>query len=373
MPGSLRPRGKNKWQLTVEIGQDRRGKRLREYATVHGTKKQAERELRKILTRLDTGLPAMDDYTTFQEFIDDFLGQRSTQVRALTLYRYRKVVSRYMLPALGPIGLAKIKPAQIEAMYREQLERGLSARTVHQTHRILKAAFKYAVRTGRLVRNPAELVDPPAVRRKEMATLTLEDARKLTARLSGGDSYEIAIYMALYTGLRRGELVGLKWGDINFERRYLRLQRNVVRVPGQGFVESEPKSDSSRRPVELGESDLKILSSHRVRQAEARLRAGSMWTNGDWVFTRELGEHLNPDALSEHFPQILEELGLPRVRFHDLRHTHATLMMEAGIDRDVVKGRLGHSSIAITSDTYTHVSSSLQRSGVEAFWRMMEG
>ena len=97
-----------------------------------------------------------------------------------------------------------------------------------------------------------------------------------------------------------------------------------------------------------------------------------MWTNGDWVFTRELGGHLNPDALSKKFPQILEEMGLPRVRLHDLRHTHATLMMEAGIDRDVVKGRLGHSSIAITSDTYTHVSSSLQRSRVEAFWRMME-
>ena len=179
--------------------------------------------------------------------------------------------------------------------------------------------------------------------------------------------------MALSTGLRRGELVGLKWGDINFERRYFRLQRNLVRVPGQGFVESEPKSDSSRRPVELGESDLKTLSIHRVRQAEARLRAGPMWTNGDWVFTRELGGHLNPDALSKKFPQILEEMGLPRVRLHDLRHTHATLMMEADINREVVKSRLGHSSISITSDTYTHVSTGLQRDGVESFWNMMEG
>ena len=252
------------------------------------------------------------------------------------------------------------------------VERGLSARTVHQTHRILKAAFKYAVRTGRLVRNPAELVDPPAVRRKEMATLTLDEARKLTAHLSGGDSYEIAICMALSTGLRRGELVGLKWGDINFAHKYLSLQRSVVRVPGEGFVVSEPKSHASRRPVELGEPDLKVLSGHRARQAEARLKVGLTWGNEDWVFTRQFGEHLNPDVLSDRFPRILENLGLPRVRFHDLRHTHATLMMEADINRDVVKERLGHSSIAITSDTYTHVSSSLQRSGVEAFWRMME-
>jgi integrase len=340
---------------------------------VQGTKKDAQRELRKILTRVDNGLPAMDDLVTFRDFIDDFLRQRSTRVRALTLYRYRNVIRLYMLPALGSVQLAKIQPRHLEALYQEQLEQGLSASTVHQTHRIIKAAFTYAVRTGRLVRNPAELVEPPSVKRKEMATLTLEEARKLIAYVSGGDSYEIAMYTALTTGLRRGELIGLKWGDINFAHKYLSLQRSVVRVPGEGFVVSEPKSHASRRPVELGEPDLKVLSGHRARQAEARLKVGLTWPNEDWVFTRQFGEHLNPDALSKKFPQILEEMGLPRVRLHDLRHTHATLMMEADINREVVKSRLGHSSISITSDTYTHVSTGLQRDGVESFWNMMEG
>lgn len=372
MNGRLRKRGKRSWELSFDLPKQADGERRRKWENVKGTKAEAQQRLRELITEAEGGLVLNTTKTTVETYLLRWLDSHAHRVRKRTIYGYRNYVKRYMLPALGGTRLTQLEPAAIEHLYASMLKVGLSAMTVRHTHRMLKKALKQAVRWNLIPRNPTDMIDPPAVQRKEMLTLDSEQLRALLAHAQAtSPMYGPAIYLAAHTGMRRGELVGLKWTDIDSANAIIAVSREIVIVPGQGHLITPPKSAQGRRSIAIPPVVVAELKLHRAAQAEHRLRVGPAWADEDWVFTRPDGRHLHADELTRVFKNLREDLELPPVRLHDLRHTHATLMLKAGVHLKVVQERLGHSTVAITGDTYSHVTPGLQRSAAESFERVL--
>ena len=366
MNGTIRRRGSRSWEIRFDLPRGADGKRRRQGVNVKGTKAEAQHRLRELVTRAEAGVPLATSRTTVSAFLEQWLDSHASRIRERTLYGYRNVLRGYVIPALGDVRLTQLRAASIEALYSSLLKRGLAPRTVLQTHRILKKALKQAVRLGLSSHNPADLVDPPSFEPKEMVTLSGGQLAELLHAVID-TPYGAPIYLAAHTGMRRGELVGLQWPDIGFENAVISIKREVVFVPGSGYLVTPPKSAKSRRAIDITSKVVAELRGHRVAQAEHRLRLGPAWKDGDWVFTQPNGAHLNPNDLTRTFKAVRESLDLPPVRFHDLRHTHASLMLLAGVNLKVVQERLGHASIGITGDTYSHVAPGLQKLAARSF------
>ncbi len=256
-------------------------------------------------------------------------------------------------------------------MEEAMTSRGLSGSTVNQAHRILHKALKDAVKWGVALRNVTETVTPPRKSTREMQVLPPADLKTLlyAAEEAGMGSL---LLLAAHTGLRRGELLGLKWQDVELSQGMLSVQRALRVVSGKGYIVAEPKSSADRRRISLGPVAVTALRQHGATQAELRLGLGPLWRDEDWVFTRSDGRHLDPDVVTHRFRKLVQGLDIPRIRLHDLRHTHATLLLLAGVHPKVVQERLGHSSIAITLDTYSHVLPGLQEKAALAFESTLE-
>ena len=227
-------------------------------------------------------------------------------------------------------------------------------------HAVLHQALENAVRWNLVSRNVAKLVSLPRVERYEAQTLTVEQARQLLEE-ARGSRIEVMILVALNTGMRRGELSALRWDDIDFENGLIFVRRTVNYVGGYGFVETEPKTKSSRRKIAVSGKLLEALKVHREQQGQMRLRAGEKWHEQGLVFCNRHGKFLFPEVVLKQFHTLLARAGLPEMRFHDLRHTMATMLLEADVHPKKVQERLGHSTIAITMDTYSHVLPSMHQ------------
>ncbi len=366
MKGTVRRRSKNSWEIRFDLPLGIDGKRRRQHLNVKGTKANAERRLRDLITQAEGGVPLDTSKQTVGAFLERWADTRASRVRQLTMYRYRNVLRLYVVPSLGDVRLTRLRPTEIESLYSSLTTRGISARTIVQLHRILKRAFRQAVRWNLIPRNPLDFVDPPVYERKESPTLDAEQLNVLlerTAEIRNG----AAIYLGAVTGMRRGELAGVQWVDIDFDGPMVSVRRELVFVPGTGYLVTPPKSSKSRRAIDVTEYDVAVLRKHRALQIEERLKAGSAWRDEGWVFAKLDGNHINPNDLTKTFKSLREELGLPTVRLHDLRHTHATLLLQAGVHLKVVQERLGHSTIAITADTYSHVTAGMQKAAARQF------
>jgi integrase len=270
------------------------------------------------------------------------------------------------LPALGTIRLPKLRPSQVQAFLNRQLKKKLSPRTVQLSLVILRRALDQAVRWNLAARNVAKLVDPPRAKRPPFKVLTPEQTQQFL-RAAVGHPLESLFIVALATGLREGELFGLKWSDINFDDKTLTVNRTVHRVserysgqPSQ-MVFAEPKTDRSRRKIFLPEIALAALKGQRKRQAEARLAAGKEWTDRGLIFTTRNGGPLEANNTIRRFHAVLEDAKLPAIRFHDLRHGAASLLLSRGVHPRAVMELLGHSKIGVTMDTYSHVMAPMMR------------
>jgi integrase len=292
----------------------------------------------------------------------------ATNVSTATLVRYRGIVANHFVPTIGAIQLTDLRPAHIQRAYAEALTPGvrrdrrvgaLSARTVLQHHRVLREALAHAVRWQLIARNPADAVAPPKPARHEMRVLDRMEAQALLAA-SGDDPLYCLLHVALATGARLGELLALRWSDMDGKSGTLRITRSAQRLPGEGIVFHAPKTHRSIRPIALSPVTLKILRTHRAAQAEQRPAVGSAYTDRDLVFANALGQPLDGTAVTKRFQQIAHGVGLGHLRFHDLRHTAATLMLSAGTHPKIVSERLGHATINITLDTYSHVLPDMQ-------------
>jgi integrase len=294
----------------------------------------------------DGGTLTLEDYLT--RWLTDSV---KDTVRRSTFVQYESVVNRHIIPALGRLKLKSLTPAHARSLYREKLDSGLSPRTVQYIHVTLHKALKQAVMDGLIPRNVADAVKAPQVHKKEVTPLTPAEVTVLLSAASG-DRLEALYVAAIHTGLRRSELLGLKWTDIDLDARTLSVQRSL----DKDGTFNPPKRSKSRRTVKLTPQAAEALRAHRVRQNEERLQLGSLWEDRGLVFPNRSGKPMNADYLHHRgFKPLLEKAGLSGFTFHSLRHTCATLLLSKNINPKIVSEMLGHATIAQTMDTYSHV------------------
>lgn len=359
MRGHIRQRAKGSWSLVVDVGRDpSTGKRRQVWKTFHGTKKQAEAELARLVSAIETGTDLEPQSTTVAIFLDRWLKATKSRVAPRTYDRYSEIVRLHVLPSLGRVQLGKLRPLQLEDLYQRLETKGLSRQTILHVHRVLFNALRQAVRWQLVTRNVAEAVTPPRPIRRHVAPFTSSHAE---AVLSAASETDLAptVALALGTGMRRGEVLGLRWSDVDLTRGEARITQTLqATTDGVCFV--PPKTHRSARTIALPPFVLDALKQQRSRQGARRLAAGAAWQDLDLVVDRGDGAPLPPWALSQRFRSLMKRSGID-LSFHGLRHAHASLMLEAGIHLKVVSERLGHSSIGITADLYTHMARALDQ------------
>jgi integrase len=321
------------------------------------TREDVRKKLTKAMSDRDGGIVVDDKNMTFGEFLDTWV---STSVRGAvresTLWRDKSLITNHIKPALGRKRLRDLNALHLQGMYRGRLDHGLSGSTVQKIHHIVHKALAQAVKWDLIPRSPANSVKAPAPSSKEMRPLSAGEARKLI-EAAAGDRLEALYVLAVHTGMRRGELLGLKWDDVNLEGAYLRVRRTLtLREGGKKLALGEPKTKTSRRTIRLTPGAVEALKRHRARQAEERLRVGSLYADQGLVFAAETGGLINPSNLRQRsFRPLLKAAGLPEITFHDLRHTCASLLFSKNVHPKFVQELLGHARVAITLDTYSHM------------------
>lgn len=350
--GSVYKRKDGRWvgQVTVQS---------RPISKYFKTAREAREWVKVYRDQVEAGLTLDGAKMTISAFFEIWLGAMQTSLRPKTLIQYRQIVRQHILPTFGNMKLKDLRPDQIQSFYTSKLEKGTSARTVLLIHAVLHKSLNYALKTGLTIRNPADAVNRPKIRRKEMVTLTDSQARALISAVDGTRDAAL-YYLAVSTGLRKGELLGLKWSDLDWKTRRLKIQRQTQSIPGQGQQFTEPKTAAGRRVVVLGEKAIEILRKHQGIQNMERKFADDRWQEYDLIFPSTIGTPMEGTNLYHRYKLILQKCGLPNIRFHDLRHTAATLMLQQGTNPKIVQERLGHSDISLTLNTYSHVLPDMQ-------------
>lgn len=361
------------------------------YARVTFTNKSGKRQdiwrrgkskthAKELLKELNRGIDESDggfiegDKITLNGFLDKWLeAAAKPRVAERTFVDYGDLLNRYVRSEMGNKKLSKVQPLDIQALYSGLLGRGLSPRVVRYTHAVVNSAFKQAVKWGLLLRNPASMVELPKQTRKEMQALSPDQAKRFL-EAARDDRWGLVFTIALLTGMRPEEYLGLQWKDIDFEQGVVTVQRALVwRRKGGGWYFGEPKTSRSRRNIPIPLAVVHELREHKRHQAEQRLKAGPSYQNLDLVFATPEGGPLMPqNLLRRHFRPILKRAELPEsLRMYDLRHSCASLLLAAQENPKVVSERLGHSTIVLTLDTYSHVLPSMQKAATDKLEKLV--
>jgi len=359
MRGHIRKRGK-KWAIVIELGRDTDGKRRQKWHSGFHRRKDAEAALPGILRQMQTGAYVEPSRLTLRDYLDRWLRDYARHnVAAKTYERYAEIVHNHLAPALGGWPLAKLQPLHLQAYYSAALQNGrrdgsggLAPRTVLHHHRILRQALQQAIRWQLLARNVADAVEPPRPVRREMTALDEADTARLLSAVQACWLW-MPVLLAVTTGMRRGEILAVRWSDVDLKARTLAVNQAVEQTRAVLSIKA-PKTPKSRRLIHLPPLTVEALVRHRAAQAEQRLRLGAAWQDEDLVVAGPDGRVVIPDHLTKFFGRRVRALGM-RLRFHDLRHTHATQLLRQGVHPKIVSERLGHSTVAITLDTYSHV------------------
>lgn len=326
------------------------------YRYIYGkTRKEVAEKLAKTIVDRDSSLVFDAGKMTLGEYLDRWLSDsvRGT-VRVSTYERHEEIVRLHIKPSLGRIGLKKLTPAHVRGLYSEKLDSGLAPATVRKIHSTLHKALSQAVSDGMVPRNGAE-VKAPRPTPEEMHPLSEDEAQAfLEAASESGDRFEALYVLAITTGLRRGELLGLRWDDVDLDRGALRVGRALVREGGRHTL-GETKTRRGRRQINLTPRTVNALKAHRKKQLEGKMRLTGLYKDRGLIFASEVGTPMNPENLVKRsFKPLLKKVGLPEIRFHDLRHTCATLLLSRSVHPKLVQELLGHATIAMTLDTYSH-------------------
>ena len=377
MRGSVIKRGST-YSVVLDLGRGPDGKRQRKWHSGYRTKKEAEKARIELLARVDQGAYVEPSRLTLTTFLrEQWLPSLTGQVRPTTLHAYRTNLERYIVPAIGNLTLQRLTPAHLNAVYGSLLVSGgkggrpLSARTVQAVHMTVRKALGDSARWGLVVRNVAELASPPRPRRAEMQTWTAAELRAFLEYVQAERLHALWM-LAASSGMRRGELLGLRWVDVDLDRARVAVRQTLV-IAGREVVFSQPKTNRGRRSIAIDPRTVEALRSWRKAQLAERLAWAGAWADSGLVFTREDGTPIHPEWLSDAFEWRIKTAGLPRIRFHDLRHTHASLGLAAGIPVKVMSERLGHSSSSFTADTYQHVTPALEEQAASTVARLVFG
>ena len=375
MAGQIIKRGDRTWLVRIFMGRDAKGKQVFHHKTIHGTKKDAEQYRNKAVREKDLGTFIEPSPITVDDYMKRWLETAARpRLRDNTYREYEGLLCRYVSPTLGGKRLSDVRPLDIQSLYTTMFEKNLSARTVRFTHSVLSSAFKQAVRWRMLLQNPCGSVELPRKVSQEMQSLTPIEAARFLAE-AASDRWVALFVLALASGLRPSEYFGLKWSDVDLEQGLVTVQRSLIwrSYKSGDWYFGEPKTPRSRRRIPLPNSVVRALIQHKRRQAEERLKEGAAYKNLDLIFATSEGQPLiRLNVIQKHFKPILERAKLPAtLRLYDLRHTCATLLLAANENPKVVSERLGHSSITLTMDVYSHVLPDMQQGASDKLERIL--
>lgn len=357
MRGHIRKRGST-WAVVVDVGRDASGKRRQKWHSGFRTKREASEALTEILGQLSRGQYVAPSKLTVGGFLaDEWLPAIRASVRPLTFDSYAGNVRNHVIPRLGSVPIQQLTPPMINSMYAE-LGQTLAPQTVRYIHAILRRAFADAVKWNRLARSPVDAADPPSPRNdggRAMQTWSSAELARFLESVRDDRLFACWRFLAM-TGCRRGEALGLRWRDLDLDNGRATIVQAVV---GNRRV-SVTKTNRSRRTIALDETSVAALRRHRQAQDEERPILRASYEDNDLVFCREDGSPIWPRSLTRSFARLAKAAGVPKIRLHDLRHTHATLALQAGVHPKVVQERLGHATISITLDVYSHAIPAMQ-------------
>jgi integrase len=377
--GCVIKRAPRSWWVVLSA-KDETGKRVRRWHGPYPTKEEAERDRTRNLVGMDTATYVAPSKLTVEQFlIEHWLPAVEASLRLSTFRRYETDCRIYLVPRIGNHRLQALQPDVLNRLYHRLLREGgrdgrkLSARTVRHCHRTIRKALQDALRWGYVVRNVADAANPPGDTDKpEMSVWSAQELRTFLGYVADDRLRPMWLTFAS-TGMRRGEVLGLRWQDVDLEAGRLAIRQTLLAV-GHALSYSEPKTKRGRRLVSLDPVTWSALREHRKRQLEERMAFGlGQPEPGSLVFTNEIGKPIHPDRVTKLFGRLAQEAGLPRIRLHDLRHGWATLAFQAGEHPKAVSEQLGHSTVSLTLDTYTHAIPAMQQEMAERVARLIHG
>lgn len=380
--GSVRKRGQW-WTIRYDLGPDpETGQRRQQRESGFRTRREAEEALTARQRERDTGTALDPTRMTTGAYLDHWLAAAiAPSKRPLTTERFRFAIARYLAPVIGDVPLQRLNPAHVSAVHAALTRAGYRRATIVHTHNVLHNALKQAVRWRLIAVNPCDAAPAGQVEQPPTVAWDTATARRFQAAVAA-DPDAVLWLLAIATGLRRGELLGLKWADVDWERGQLRVVRARVRNPAGGTMEQGTKGKRAR-VLDLAPQDVAMLREHRRRQRELRLRHADNWRDRGWVFCEPPGvgrnaglpggRPLSPSTFTRRWAAILRATGLPRIRPHDLRHTNATVLLEQGVHPRMVQERLGHATFAETMDRYSHATPTLGKAAALAIAAALRG
>jgi integrase len=351
--GSVIQRKDGRWQAYISLENHSRkyfyGK----------TQKEVIEKLQKAQREKHQGTLITTPDQRLEDYLTQWLEAYKPTVKLATYNMKSYAVRGHIIPAIGHIPLQRLTPQHLRAFYASELKTGLKPQTVRGYHATLHTALVQAVKDGLIAKNVCDVVDPPKPIKREMQTLNEEQARLLLETAKGHRFFETLLTLAITTGMREGEMLALRWSDIDMDRGVLFVRRTVKRVGKYGIVETEPKTTRSTRKIMLPDFVIAVLRSHEEKQQALRQKMGDRWRNKGLVICNHFGDVIETANLTIGFKKLLKVAGLPNVRFHDLRHSAATLLFAMGVHPKIVQELLGHSSVALTMDVYSHALPSM--------------
>ena len=377
MKGHLRERSPGHWAIVLEVRDPQTGQRKRKWHSFKGTKRGAQVECARLISEMQKGAYLEPSKTTLAEYLDKWLTHIQPRVSPRTMERYRELATKNIVPALGGVKLTKLQPIQISSAYAQALaagrrdgKGGLSPRTVVHCHRLLRQALEQAVKWQILARNPAAAADPPKYERPQLATYDIEQMAHLLNAVRGSRMF-IPVMLAGLCGLRRGEIAALRWRHVDLNVSQLSIVQSAEET--KAGVRYKPPKSGKGRTVAMSGTVATELRAHRLAQAEELLSVGVRLSDDTLVVAQADGSPLLPSSITREWWALLSKTGLPRIRFHDLRHAHATHLLASGVHPKIASERLGHSKVGITLDLYSHVLPGMQEEAASRVDAALQG
>jgi len=363
MKGHVRKRG-NKWCFVVELGRDEYGNRKQKWFSGFDKEKDAERAMIATIKEINDGTFIEETDETLEQFMKNWLQNKKNQVRPGTWKSYAWLINTHLIPHLGKVKIFQLKPRHLNDLYNQKLLNAISANSIKKLHGLIKDALDEGIGFGDISKNVANAVTPPRVKKVKFEVWD-EQNLKMFLETAKQNRFYVAFELAASTGMRVGEILGLRWRDVDLGEAKLSIRQAYTKAES-GYEFHEPKTSSGERSVALFPGTVELLKRHRQAQDTEKERNKAFYDDHGLVIQTHIGTPVSPRNLSREYYKILDKLNIPRIRFHDLRHTHATLLLKRGVHAKIVQERLGHSSITITLDTYSHVLPGLQEAALKS-------
>ena len=376
--GSIRKRPDGRWEARYTVGRDPgTGKQIQK--SVYGsTQKEVQQKMQKILVELSEGTYTAPSKLTVSQWLDTWLNEYMDDVKESTRTSYRQHINNHLRPALGAVKLSNLTPAAVQKFYNglTRREKPLSAKTVKNIHGVLHQALRQAVRLGYLRSNPTEACTLPRIEKTEICPLDAPEIKLFLAALDDSE-YSNLLKVDLFTGLREGEILGLQWACVDFDRGTITVNKQLTRprIKGEAYRFASLKNDKPR-VIQPAPYVMTLLKDHRMKQLQKRIAAGPLWDDcgfPDLVFTNDTGKYLCYCVVLRRLRNALQAAGLPPKRFHDLRHTYAVTSLRAGDDVKTVQENLGHHTAAFTLDQYGHVTYTMREASAQRMEAFISG